>query len=63
MQWLAENWLLLLLGGGMIAMHLFGHGRGHGGCGHGGHGRGGKSRKPVGDEAGKTGPTEEPADV
>jgi len=31
MQWIAENWVLLLLGGGMIAMHLFGHG--HGGQG------------------------------
>ena len=33
MQWLAENWFLVLIGGGMIAMHLFGHG------GHGGHGK------------------------
>ena len=39
MQWLAENWLLVLLGGGMVAMHLFGHGHGHG-HGHGGHGGG-----------------------
>lgn len=44
MQWLAENWFLVLLGGGMVAMHLFGHGHGgHGGGkgddgGHGGHG-------------------------
>lgn len=38
MQWILDNWLLLLLGGGMVAMHLFGHG--HGGHGHGGHGRG-----------------------
>ena len=29
MQWIAENWLLLAVGGGMIAMHLFGHGHGH----------------------------------
>jgi|AntRauTorcE11898_2_1112593.scaffolds.fasta_scaffold05714_2 hypothetical protein len=29
MQWVFENWLLLLVGGGMIAMHLFGHGHGH----------------------------------
>ena len=35
MQWIIDNWLVLLLGGGMIAMHLFGHGRG----GHGGHGK------------------------
>lgn len=45
MQWLVDNWLLVLLGGGMFAMHLFGHG-GHGGSktkgneGHGGHGGG-----------------------
>ena len=36
MQWLADNWFLVLFGGGMIAMNLFGHG--HGG-GHGGHGK------------------------
>lgn len=36
MQWLADNWFLVLFGGGMIVMHLFGHG--HGG-GHGGHGK------------------------
>ena len=29
MQWMIENWLLLLVGGGMLAMHLFGHGHGH----------------------------------
>ncbi len=29
MQWVFENWLLLLVGGGMIAMHLSGHGHGH----------------------------------
>ena len=32
MQWILDNWLILLLGGGMVAMHLFGHG-------HGGHGK------------------------
>ena len=37
MQWIIENWLLLALGGGMIAMHMFGHGHGHG-KGKGGHG-------------------------
>lgn len=31
MQWIVENWLLLLLGGGMIAIHLFGHGHGKNG--------------------------------
>ncbi|MBW6507798.1 MAG: hypothetical protein K0B00_13795 [Rhodobacteraceae bacterium] len=35
MQWLIDNWFLVLLGGGMIAMHLFGHGS-HGS--HGSHG-------------------------
>lgn len=38
MQWLLDNWIIVLLAGGMIGMHLFGHG-GHGGHG-GGHGRG-----------------------
>lgn len=33
MQWVLDNWLILLFVGGMAAMHLFGHG-------HGGHGRG-----------------------
>jgi len=33
MQWVLDNWVWLLLGGGMIAMHLFGHG------GHGSHGK------------------------
>ena len=38
MQWVLDNWFWILLGGGMIAMHLFGHG-GHGAHGgHGGHG-------------------------
>ena len=36
MQWMFDNWILILFGGGMIAMHLFGHG------GHGGHGARGK---------------------
>jgi hypothetical protein len=29
MQWVVDNWILILFGGGMLAMHLFGHG-GHG---------------------------------
>lgn len=33
MEWLSENWVLVLLFGGMAAMHLFGHG--HGGHKHG----------------------------
>lgn len=34
MEWIAENWFLLLLLGGCLGMHLFMHGRGHGGHGH-----------------------------
>ncbi len=50
MQWALDNWIWILLGGGMIAMHFFGHGRGghgsgqagdHGAGGHSGHGGGG----------------------
>ncbi len=38
MQWLLDNWVVVLFGGGMIAMHLFGHGK-HGKHGkHGGQG-------------------------
>jgi len=44
MQWFIDNWVLVLLGGGMVAMHLFGHGHGHGRKG-GGHGSG-----PAADE-------------
>ncbi len=43
MEWIAENWVWLLFGGAMVAMHLFGHGHGSGHKkGHGdneGHGR------------------------
>lgn len=28
MSFFAENWLVLLFGGGMLALHLFGHGHG-----------------------------------
>lgn len=28
MQWLAENWVIILLLGAMIGFHLFGHGHG-----------------------------------
>ncbi|HEA53117.1 hypothetical protein LCGC14_1287360 [marine sediment metagenome] len=34
MEWLAENWIWLLVGIAFVGLHLFGHG-GHGG--HGGH--------------------------
>jgi len=38
MEWLTDNWVWLLLAGGMFGMHYFGHGRhgGGGGC-CGGH--------------------------
>jgi hypothetical protein len=42
LQWVVENWVLVLFGGGMIAMHLFGH-RGHGSKGGGGGCCGGKT--------------------
>lgn len=44
MEWLSENWVFLLVVGGMVAMHLFGHG------GHGGHG--GQRRDAEGKGAG-----------
>jgi len=31
MEWLTDNWILVVVLGGMAAMHIFGHG------GHGGH--------------------------
>ncbi len=38
MNWIAENWVVLALLGGMGGMHLFGHrhGKGHGGKAAGG---------------------------
>tara|TARA_R110002073_G_scaffold20605_1_gene73524 strand:+ start:11 stop:202 length:192 start_codon:yes stop_codon:yes gene_type:complete len=30
MQWIIENWLLVLVGAALIGMHLFGHGHSHG---------------------------------
>lgn len=40
MTWITENWIVILLGIGFIAFHLFGHG------GHGGH-KHGSDKKPV----------------
>jgi hypothetical protein len=34
MQWIIDNWIWILVIGGMLGMHLFGHG--HGKKGHGG---------------------------
>ncbi len=53
MEWIGENWIWLLLVGGMIGMHLFGHGKhgggggGGGGCCGGGKVDGGKESDPV----------------
>ena len=52
MQWLLDNWFLALLIGGMIGMHLFGHG------GHGGHG--GRRRRGTDDQDGAPGPNDDP---
>jgi hypothetical protein len=41
MQWLLDNWIWILIVGGFIALHMFGHG-GHGSRGkRGGQGGGG----------------------
>lgn len=50
MQWIVDNWLILLLVGGMLAMHMFGHGHGRGG--HGGDGGVQGRRSSSGDDAG-----------
>jgi hypothetical protein len=42
MEWIIENWVLVLVIGGMAALHLFGHG-------HGGH-KHGKTAKRVQSE-------------
>lgn len=61
MEWLAENWVVVLLVGGMALMHLFGHGHGHG---HGGRGRGpaapDKADGTGNDGAESAGPSDEP---
>ncbi len=41
MEWLAENWIWILVGAVFVGMHLFGHG------GHGKHSKQGKSDKHV----------------
>lgn len=52
MAWLSENWVWVLFGVGMIAMHMFGHG------GHGGHGGGGRDEEPPAGKDGKQGASE-----
>ena len=44
MEWFSQNWVWVLFFGGMIAMHMFGHG------GHGGHGGGHTDAKPAGKD-------------
>ena len=47
MEWFLQNWVWILFGVAMIAMHMFGHG-GHGGHrGHGGHGGNQNDPKPA----------------
>ena len=47
MQWVIENWILLLVGGGFVAMHLFGHSHGQkGGHKSKDHGSGKKHEAP-----------------
>lgn len=41
MNWLANNWIIVVAGLAFLAFHFLGH-RGHGG--HGGHGGGGHGR-------------------
>ncbi len=56
MEWLSENWIWLLLFGGMGAMHLFGHRHGGGGGGRGGGGGccgGGKGPDAASDDPDK----------
>ncbi|MGP1680225.1 MAG: hypothetical protein ACTS6J_24095 [Burkholderiales bacterium] len=43
MEWFSENWIWVLIFGGFIAMHMFGHG-GHGG--YGGESGGGRNDDP-----------------
>lgn len=53
MSWLAENWVWVVLIGGFVGLHVFGH-RAGGGCGghaHGSHGKG----KGEGDDAPRPG--------
>jgi hypothetical protein len=44
MEWIAENWFLILIFLLFVGMHMFGHGHG----GHGGHG--GHSHGSAGDQ-------------
>ena len=50
MDWLAQNWVWVLVFAAFIGMHLFGHG------GHGSHGGGGDQRPTDGEQPGKDRP-------
>lgn len=52
MSWFAENWIWVALGGGFIAMHLFGHRMG-GGCGGHGKNKNAASAEKPDDTSGK----------
>ena len=52
MEWLLDNWVLVLAFGGMAAMHLFGHG-------HGRH----KHSKAIKRQAAQKKKTDAPADT
>jgi len=51
MEWVSENWIWVLVIGGMGAMHLFGHG--HGKSGGGGCCGGGDKKHADGDGHGQ----------
>jgi hypothetical protein len=48
MAWISQNWVWVLFAVGMLAMHLFGHGR-HGG--HGDHDEGRNDLEPGGKDS------------
>ena len=53
MEWFSQNWIWILFGVAMIAMHMFGHG-GHGSHGgHGGHGGNQNDPKPASKDGGQ----------
>jgi len=54
MQWVIDNWILLVFGGAMVAMHLFGH------RGHGGHAGQDKNRNPDRDGSTDKEPQDDP---
>jgi len=54
MEWIAENWFLILIIILFVGMHMFGHGHG----GHGGHGKQGGGHGQNHGSAGDQGRTE-----